>query len=169
MRRAVLVSAFAVLPFSSLAAQSRTEIEKPVREIVAVFTTMASCCESLVSHLRPPLDSMRMFLAAEAARRGAQFKIVGVSLDWEPEIGWEHLKKYGRFDEVAVGGNWWNMPAEMLMFGDSASNAASVPQVYVYEHTVTTGFKSITFGPRRTLTRVNDIATWVRAGAPIPK
>jgi hypothetical protein len=110
-----------------------------------------------------------MFLAAEAARRGAEFKIVGVSLDWEPEIGWEHLKKYGRFDEVTVGGNWRNISSETLIFQDSSSNAAAFPQVLVYEHTVTSTDNKLTFEPRRILTRVHDIPRWVRAGAPIPK
>jgi hypothetical protein len=165
MRRAVFVSAFVFLPLMTGSGQAA----KPTREIVAVFTTMADCCETLVANLRGPLDSMRMYLAAEAARRGAQFKIVGVSLDWEPEIGWEHLKKYGRFDEVTVGGNWRNMSSEMLIFQDSSSSASTFPQVLVYEHTIAERETGLTFSPRRTLARITDIPTWVRAGAPIPK
>jgi len=169
MRRTAIVSAFLLLPLATSVAQQRREYPTETREIVAVFTTMASCCQTLVPSLKGPLDSMRMMLAAEAARRGAEFKIVGVSLDWEPEVGWEHLKQFGRFDEVAVGGNWWNMPAEILMFSDTSRNAPTVPQVLVYEHTVTSHESALVFGPRRTLVRVNDIGKWVRAGAPIPK
>jgi hypothetical protein len=169
MRRSALISAFLLLPFANALAQSRTPSQQPEREIVAVFTTMAGCCETLVPMLKPSLDSMRMFLAAEAARRGATFKIVGVSLDWEPEIGWEHLKKYGRFDEVTVGGNWMNMSAEMLIFQDTSSHASVHPQVLVYEHTITWNNDRVVFGPRRTLARIVEIPQWVRAGAPIPK
>ena len=59
----------------------------PVREVAAVFISMADCCDALTRDLRGPVDSVRSILRTRALRANESFRMIGVSLDWEPEVG----------------------------------------------------------------------------------
>jgi hypothetical protein len=96
--------------------------------------------------------------------------MIGVSMDWEPEIGWSYLRQVGAFDEVAVGSNWFGLHPEVLMFSGAAVEP-SIPQIVIYERTVASGGARPTFGPRRILRALrgrDEIVAWLNAGAPLP-
>ena len=142
----------------------------PVREVVAVFISMADCCDALTRDLRAPVDSVRSVLRSRALRVNESFRMVGVSLDWEPEVGWNYLRQFGAFDEVAVGSNWFGLHPEVLIFS-GAEIEASIPQIVLYERTVALGDARPTFGPRRMLRALrgrDQIVAWLNAGAPLP-
>ena len=142
----------------------------PVREVVAVFISMADCCDALTKDLRGPVDSVRSILTRRALRANEAFRMVGVSLDWAPEVGWNYLRQFGDFDEVAVGSNWFGLHPEMLIFS-GAQVEPSIPQIVIYEHTVALGDAKPAFGPRRILRSLrgrDQIVAWLNAGAPVP-
>jgi hypothetical protein len=142
----------------------------PVREVVAVFISMADCCDALTRDLRAPVDSVRSILKRRALRANESFRMVGVSLDWEPEVGWNYLRQFGAFDEVAVGSNWFGLHPEVLLFS-GAEIEASIPQIVLYERTVALGSGKPSFSPRRMLRALrgrDQIVAWLNAGAPLP-
>ena len=161
----------AALAASSLSAQLRpvalTRESVATREIGAVFISMASCCEGMTADLRGPIDSVRRVLLSRAQENGSAFRMIGVSLDWRPEDGWNYLKQFGEFNEVAVGNNWYGMLPEVLMFTDGNVEPV-VPQIVIYERMVTRGETRPTFGPRTILKRLrgrDEIVAWLRDGS----
>lgn len=148
----------------------QVSLNTPVREVAAVFIGMADCCDVLTRDLRGPVDSVRSILRTRALRANENFRMIGVSLDWEPEVGWNYLRQFGQFDEVAVGSNWFGLHPEILMFSGAGVDAA-MPQIVIYERTVALGDGKPTFGPRRILRSLrgrDQMVAWLNAGAPLP-
>ncbi len=142
----------------------------PVREVAAVFISMADCCDALTRDLRGPVDSVRSILRSRALRANESFRMIGVSLDWEPEVGWNYLRQFGAFDEIAVGSNWFGLHPEILMFA-GANVEPSIPQIVIYERTVAFEGAKPSFGPRRILRSLrgrDQIVAWLNTGAPLP-
>lgn len=172
MSKLRLFGILAMVAFTPLDAQSRLASTNPgttVREVSAVFIGMADCCDALTRELRGPIDSVRSILQLRALRANEVFRLIGVSLDWSPKVGWDYLSQFGEFDEVGLGSNWYGLQPEILMFSGNGVKPV-VPQLVLYERSVTTG-QEITFGPRRilrTLQGHDQIAAWVREGAPLP-
>jgi hypothetical protein len=148
----------------------QVSLNAPVREVAAVFISMADCCDALTRDLRGTVDSVRSILKTRALRANENFRMIGVSLDWEPEVGWNYLRQFGAFDEVAVGSNWFGLHPEVLMFS-GASIEATIPQIVIYERTVSVADAKPTFGPRRILRSLrgrDQMVAWLNAGAPLP-
>ena len=96
--------------------------------------------------------------------------MIGVSLDWKTEDGWNYLKQFGEFDEIGVGSNWFGMLPEVLMFTTREVDPV-VPQLVIYERMVNRGEPQPTFGPRTILKQLHgspEISAWVRGGARLP-
>ena len=173
MFKSRLLALSAFIAFSPLNAQSRLASASPgttVRELSAVFISMADCCDALTPSLRGPIDSLRSMMQLRALRANEVFRLVGVSLDWSPKVGWDYLRQFGEFDEMGLGSNWYGLQPEILMFS-AGGVPPVVPQLVVFERDVTTGAGTPTFGPRkilRTLRGRDQIVAWVRAGAPLP-
>jgi hypothetical protein len=168
MTRSLRIAAAFVCLASPLTAQSRPSLfssaPRPTREIGAVFIGMASCCESLTESLREPIDSVRHVLQRRALREGADFRMIGVSLDWRPEDGWNYLKHFGEFDEIGLGNNWFSTLPEVLMFTDGKVDPV-VPQLVIYERTVDFGGTRPKFGPRTIVSRLEGrpaIMAWLQ-------
>lgn len=171
MKHVFRIAIVAAVAATSLSAQVRpvsfTRESVETREIGAVFIGMAACCDAVSASLRGPIDSLRRVLLTRAQESGSAFRMIGVSLDWRPEDGWNYLKQFGEFNEVAVGSNWYGMLPEVLMFTDGGVEPF-VPQVVIYERTVTRGGTRPTFGPRTILKRLgghDEIVAWLREGA----
>jgi hypothetical protein len=174
MNRAFRITIVAAFAATSLSAQVRpvafTREAVATREIGAVFISMASCCDSVTADLRGPIDSVRRVLLSRAQENGSAFRMIGVSLDWRPEDGWNYLKQFGEFNEVAVGSNWYGMLPEVLMFTDGNVEPV-VPQIVIYERMVSRGDPRPTFGPRKIMKRLegrDEIVSWLRDGAQLP-
>jgi hypothetical protein len=78
-------------------------------ELVAVFITSEFCQGSRQAHMPATIERMKIMLSEHAESDGANFAVVGVSLDWGTEAGIEHLSRFGRFDEIVVGRNWYGL------------------------------------------------------------
>ena len=168
-----LLAILALVVVTPLNAQSRL-VSSPagttVREVSAVFISMADCCDALTKDLRGPIDSLRSIMQLRALRAQEVFRMVGVSLDWSPKVGYDYLRQFGEFDELGLGSNWYGLQPEILMFSGTGVQP-TVPQVVVFERSVTTDASGPTFGPRKVLRALrghDQIVSWVRAGAPLP-
>ena len=168
-----VVVSLALLTSTAGQAQSAAQFVSstaPVREVAAVFIGMADCCDALTPDLKGPVDSVRSILRRRAVRANEEFRMIGVALDWEPEVGWNYLRQFGAFDEIAVGSNWFGLHPEILMFSGAAVEP-SVPQIAIYERTVALGDAKPVFGQRRILRSLrgrDQIVAWLNAGAPLP-
>ena len=174
MRSSRILLALTFAATTALPAQSTmatTVSGSTVREISAVFISMADCCDALTKDLRSAIDSVRSILSLRALRSQTVFRMVGVSLDWSPKVGWEYLSQFGEFDEVGLGSNWFGLQPEILMFSGTGTGVEPViPQLVIYERAVTVNARP-SFGARRVLRTLrghDQIVAWVREGAPLP-
>ncbi len=139
-------------------------------ELIAVYISASWCAGNRAPGLHEAIDTLKLMLQRRAQRAGRQFRAVGVALDWNADSGLAYLKEFGAFDELLVGMNWSNLGAERYIWADSGATPG-IPQVLVYEQSVTEGNPRMIFGPSRVLKRVyagDSIVTWVHRGAPIP-
>jgi predicted metalloprotease with PDZ domain len=140
-------------------------------ELVAVLVTTESCIGSRQPGFDTAIREMKRLLANRAEADGQPFSVTGVSLDWSVEDGIEHLKKFGAFDEIMVGRNWFNSGAVHYIWRDLPGTPAT-PQVLLFERHVEPGPKGINFGTERPLARLvgsDAIAEWVGQGAPLTR
>src|SRR5262245_51911645 len=97
-----ILGVVALVAVTPLHAQSRF-VSAPsgttVREVSAVFISMADCCDALTKDLRGPIDSLRSMMQLRALKAQEVFRMIGVSLDWSPKVGYDYLKQFGEFDE----------------------------------------------------------------------
>lgn len=69
---------------------------------------------------------------AIARASGARLVTLGVSIDVDVEAGLRMLRRFGPFDEVAVGRGWLNLGAYRYIWNDFPGHAG-VPQVLISE------------------------------------
>ena len=87
-----------------------------VPQVMMVYLGAAGCAGSADARLPDELEALKHHMASEAERRGMGFLAVGVALDWRADLGVEHLKKMGAFDEVSAGYSWGNALALQYMW-----------------------------------------------------
>jgi len=140
------------------------------REIVVQFIGMTGCGHSRDSEVVAAVRRMKPVLARQADSLGVSLSVVGVALDWSVEDGVAYLRTLGPFDEIAVGNNWVNSAAVASIWR-APSVHPDVPQIVIYQRTVTRQQRTIAFGPDQELARfigTKSIIDWVAHGAPLP-
>lgn len=104
-------------------------------EMVLVFMATSSCPgvkdPDFPSAVRAISEAMR----TRADESGMTFVTIGVSLDWDLTEGVDFLKRFGPFDEIAIGRGWLNMAAVRYIWAEFPG-AASVPQILVLERDI---------------------------------
>ena len=114
---------------------------------IAVFIGASWCVATLRSpELRDSLPIVFRRLATEATARHHKFSRLGVSLDAPPQTGLDWLSKYGRFDQLIVGGGWGNFGVVNMIWSDSASEA-TLPQLIIVSRRIVATSPRIVFGP----------------------
>ena len=81
-----------------------------------------------------------------------------------------YLKGLGAWDEVSAGNNWSSLGAVRYVWREPGSHP-SLPQILIFDRTVTPGERTIKFGAERRLAQfigVSEITRWVAQGAPLP-
>jgi hypothetical protein len=139
-------------------------------ELVMAYISSTWCQGNRAPGLHQAVDSLKLRLAAWAQAHTMTFRAVGVAIDWAPDSGVAYLKEFGKFDELVVGSNWFNLGAVAFIWADSTA-PRSIPQVLVYRHDVVPGKNRVTIGTPQILKRVqggDQVVQWVRAGAPLP-
>jgi hypothetical protein len=138
-------------------------------ELVAVFVTAEFCAGSGQPHMPGTIERMKLLLAEQAAQSGLGLSVVGVSLDWDTQEGVDHLAKFGAFDEISVGRNWFGSGAIRFIWRDLPGESAT-PQVLLLRRGITTAEGEVRVSAEEEIRRLigaDDIEAWVEAGAPI--
>lgn len=135
-------------------------------ELVMTYISSSWCIGNRAPGLHEAVDSLKLLLADWAHRHNMTFRAVGVALDWEPDSGWAYLAEFGRFDELDVGSNWFNLGAALLIWADTTA-APRIPQVLVYRHDIRSTKDRVTVGKPLLLKRVeggDEVVAWARGG-----
>ncbi len=168
VRHAVVPTAFATavdstryVPTSSIASGD---------ELILVFIAGAFCAASRDSALPAIVEHAKLRAAAAASEAGYRFRAIGVSLDWRQEEGLALLARYGRFDQIAVGGNWLNDSAVKYLWRD-IPGGAEVPQILFVRRSIDVGPRLIHVGDESMVARLGGsdaIRRWVDGGGRLP-
>ena len=141
------------------------------RQIVVVYVGMTRCGHSRDPEVINAVRRMKPLLARQADSLAVPLSVMGVALDWKVQDGIDYLRSLGEFDEIATGSNWGNLAAISYIW-HQPSGRSVVPQVLIYQRTVTPQQSTIAFGPEQELARfvgTDEIINWVARGAPMPQ
>ena len=111
------------------------------REVVMFFGSEACyACRlpTVPERVRMIVDSLRR----DALLRKMPFSSVGVALDGAPKLEVKWLERYGTFDEVAVGGNWYNTVVQRYIWAEPAATAG-LPQLVLLRQRVSASERRI--------------------------
>lgn len=109
---------------------SLAALGKPVIELVAIFIGQTACPGTNAPGLAPAIRSALDSLAADAAHHSVRFRSIGIALDPLPTTGIRLLKRFGEFNEIAVGGGWASIGALWSLWQTHPSRA-DIPQLVI--------------------------------------
>lgn len=173
IRKTLLVALLSVGVSASADAQSEyrpifAAPEQP--ELVVVFVTMSTCVWSNRAGFDSTIKELKLTLAQDAADRGERLVLAAVALDWEPRVGLEYiLDRFGAFDEVSAGRNWWNSGA-LDRIWRAAQPVPETPQIFVYRRMISAGARAPVIGADSLIAHIRGfqgITDWFRAGGTV--
>ncbi|MGI9174713.1 MAG: TlpA family protein disulfide reductase [Rhodothermales bacterium] len=140
-------------------------------ELVLVYFGGSTCGPCQADEFKAALDRAKVLLAERAEQEGKAFAAIGVAVDQSVEDGLAFLNASGRFDELAVGRNWFNSASLAHLWRPEglAKRRVGLPSVVVFEREMSMG-KNITASEPRYLVELGGgvaIPEWVEAGAPL--
>jgi hypothetical protein len=111
----------------------------------AIFLGDVECAACKTPGLPHRVQTLLDSLRKEAAIRKHTFSSIGIVLNGplKPALNW--LDQFGPFDEVSLGDQWLNMGVVKYVW-NYPSGLPSIPQVLLFEHSVTTAQHSIDVG-----------------------
>lgn len=140
-------------------------------ELVMVYIGASHCGPCVQPEYKAALEQAKLLLAEQAEAEGKGFAVIGVSIDYGAEVGFEFLQQSGGFDELVIGRNWFNSAA-LTHFGvteDQDPRQLALPSVILYERDMEMG-ESIRASEPRYLRQIAGgvaLPEWVAAGAPL--
>lgn len=143
----------------------------PGPQLVAVILGAQHCGPCNVDTFKSSVQSLGALLRHQAAARSATLHLVAAALDWDVAVGLAYLQELGEFDEVAAGGSWTSSAAVRYIW-HAPSAPPSIPQVLVFERTVSMVDGRLAFDEERELARLvgaAEIQHWIAKGASLPK
>lgn len=157
------------VPVIAAGEYSRSATLQPGRELVFVYIGGSTCAWSNVPELPRMVKSIKRHLHSLAVANGMQFSAVGIARDTDPYAGWEHLLKFGEFDEMMTGRSWGNAGVQKYIYGDMPGRGAT-PQVLLMTRVIDTQWGHASFVNEEVIGRhtgITEIETWVGRGAPV--
>ena len=141
-------------------------------ELVLVYFGGSTCAPCHSEEFKAALDRAKVLLAERAEQEGKAFAAVGVAVDHSVEDGLAFLAESGRFDELAVGRNWFNSASLAHLWRPEGldERAVGLPGVVVFEREMSFEGSHITASkPRYLVELVGGVAIpeWVEAGVPL--
>ncbi|MEO1075777.1 MAG: hypothetical protein AAFX41_07390 [Bacteroidota bacterium] len=157
MRALVLAVLFSLASFSAAVAQERQYERNTVNpsgaELYAVFITQSVCHGSNRAGFDQTIARAKTMLAGQAADDGLAFAVRGVVLDWDPRAGVDYLLgRFGQFDEVASGRNWFGADAAAYIW-EAEGGVPATPQLIVFRRTLTPTDTGIDYSPDELVAR----------------
>jgi hypothetical protein len=98
------------------------------QEVALLFVISSTCSFSRHPSLPTLIQAAKSRAEQEASERGMAFRSVAVGIEWDPAAGWNFLRRFGRFDEVALGGSWANTLSLKYLLEPPGAVAAT-PQI----------------------------------------
>jgi hypothetical protein len=138
-------------------------------ELVMVYVGSATCAFSTAQEVVSYLTSIRAALSVRAREAGSVFVTVGVADDLSPELGLEHLKKVGPFDEMMAGRQGLNLGV-LKYVHQGFTGIGGTPQLVILSRMATVGQRP-SMSSERVLGRylgVLEIRDWLEEGLPLP-
>ncbi|HEX4824366.1 MAG TPA: hypothetical protein VFV19_08640 [Candidatus Polarisedimenticolaceae bacterium] len=141
---------------------------KEGNEIVFVFVGGTGCAFCNDADVKAAVVKAKNIVAERADALKRPFAAIGVAIDSDFAKGLDYLKPLGPFDEVKLGRGFFNSAVlDLMASGDDA--LVGIPQVLVYERTVTTKGPKYDVTPPKVIARIpgTGIPLWVQYGAKI--
>ncbi len=101
-------------------------------ELLVIYLSSSTCGACNDEQLPSLIEQIKVGMAARAAVEGFGFTVVGVGIDWSPQVAFDHLVGFGEFDELVLGNNWLNSAALKYLWQD-IPGVPEVPQVVVVQ------------------------------------
>lgn len=140
-------------------------------ELMLIYIGSSTCRWCNAEELPPAIEELKDELRRKAEAENRSFVSVGLSKDADVESGLDHLRKMGRFDEIATGRGWLNGELLRYVFTTHPGKAAT-PQILVIDRTVaadpSTGYSITDEQLVMRMYGLQRIVSWSQAGAPLP-
>jgi len=138
------------------------------QEINLIYIGSSACIYCNVKELYVVVDSIKYLVSKNSENMGVGFSAIGISVDWIPTRGINHLKKVGKFDEIIVGNNWTNNG--IIKYVSEMGNEASTPQLILSLRTYTHLKKFNVASEKIILSKKGtaQIIKWYKSGVPLP-
>lgn len=106
-------------------------------ELLMVFITSPMCGYCNSKELPQLIESSKLLSQDFAKSENYNFATIGIAISWRPQTGFNHLKKFGDFDESLAGRNWLNTGAMKYVHIDVPSKTkGAVPEIVLVKRTV---------------------------------
>lgn len=99
-------------------------------ELTMVYVGSSSCTYSNMSFMPETVIKIKTKLSRRLGDKNVSFSTIGIATDWITRDGIEHLRKFGTFDQVISGRNWYNIGVRKL-FWNGLGGRPSTPQILV--------------------------------------
>lgn len=172
-----LLVLLALLSFGTSAAGAQKRAYQPDTtppagpEVFAVFLTQSTCHWSNLEGFDRTVEQAKLLLSDQAADEDMRFAIRAVALDWEPRRGMEYLLgRFGQFDEVAAGRNWFGADAAEHIWR-AEGGTPFTPQLLVFRRTIAETDNRLDYSPNVLVGRfvgLEEITRFVEDGALLP-
>lgn len=146
-------------------------------DLVAIVISSPRCGYCATDESKSIIGKTIDELSLKADSLDAGFMTVGVSVNWNVDEGYHHLKELSDFDEHIIGNNWQNSGALKYVF-DDMPGTPGIPQLVLTKRTydaktdslgkikgLILGLESETLLTRKV--GVNIIENWLNKGLPI--
>ena len=140
----------------------------PQSELLLVFIGSPTCAASNAPGLPALIAESKQFLFERARGMNRQFASMAVVQSQSTDSGIRFLRRFSRFDELAVGRSWLNAALDRYVYREH-EGAAATPQLLVVQRAAEPGVPHFTHEEVvLRLVGYDQIESWVRAGAKIP-
>jgi hypothetical protein len=96
-------------------------------EITMIYIGHSRCIFSNSVNMYDAIEGAKITMKDFADENSYSFRVIGISTDNDPYIGFNYFKKFGYFDELILGGGWSNI-GMMSMLGEMGAET-STPQI----------------------------------------
>lgn len=139
-----------------------------IYEINLIYIGSSTCRYSNTDELYRAVDIIKSLIRDKTKKYNLGFSAIGISVDWVPARGIDHLNNFGLFDEVIAGNNW-NNNGIMKYVGDKGEEA-STPQIVLTFRTYTELIQTNIVEEKRILAIRGEkqILNWLKQRTPLP-
>ncbi len=111
-------------------------------ELITIWALDSACGFSRYPGLPPAIAAIDKKLREYARTNNRRIIRIGMSMDSDPDVAIQFLRRFGPFDEVIAGGNWLNTGVVTYLMRDNPG-PFSIPQLIVLERRVEGGGRRV--------------------------